>query len=132
MDSFHIYSASILILIFLIITYLLSGLEKVSDWNGNVSFIKSHFKSSPLKNYVPFLLSIILVVELLAGAFMFVGIFHLLIMNDTKFASLGLELSGVTLIFLLVGQRLAKDYQGSMSLAVYFILTIFGLFLLNN
>ena len=36
------------------------------------------------------------------------------------------------LIFLLVGQRLAKDYAGAMSLAVYFIISIIGVYLLNN
>jgi hypothetical protein len=45
---------------------------------------------------------------------------------------LGMELSAITLIFLLVGQRLAKDYAGAMSLAVYFIISIIGVYLLNN
>jgi len=43
-----------------------------------------------------------------------------------------MELSAITLIFLLVGQRLAKDYAGAMSLAVYFIISIVGVYLLNN
>jgi len=45
-------------------------------------------------------------------------------------AILGVELSALSLIFLLVGQRLAKDYAGAMTLAVYFIITIIGLGLL--
>jgi putative oxidoreductase len=36
------------------------------------------------------------------------------------------------LIFLLIGQRLAKDYAGAMTLAVYFIVSIMGLYLLTN
>ncbi|TVZ56392.1 DoxX-like protein [Lutibacter sp. Hel_I_33_5] len=122
----------ILILLFLVITFLQSGFDKILDWNGNVSFIKDHFKNSPFKNSVPLLLGIILVIELIAGILMVVGIFQLATSGIKNLALLGAELSALTLIFLLIGQRLAKDYAGAMSLAVYFIITIFGVFLLNN
>ena len=122
----------LLILLFLIITFLQSGVDKVSDWNGNVSFIKEHFKDSPLKNSVPFLLMIIVVMELIAGAFMFIGIFNLITMGNGDLALLGIQIAALCLIFLLLGQRLAKDYAGAMSLAVYFIITILGMHLLSN
>ncbi|GFD91411.1 hypothetical protein KUL156_29650 [Alteromonas sp. KUL156] len=122
----------ILLLLFLIVTFLQSGIDKVTDWKGNLSFIRGHFKDSPLKNSVPLLLAIILVMELLAGALMFVGIFHLLTTGNHNIALIGAELSAVTLIFLLVGQRLAKDYAGAMTLAVYFIIAILAVYLLNR
>jgi putative oxidoreductase len=105
------YPEEVLILLFLTVTFIQSGIDKLLDWNGNLSFIKEHFKSSPLKNSVPLLLGIILVIEI---------------------ALLGIELSAMTLIFLLIGQRLAKDYAGAMTLAVYFIITIIGIYLLNK
>jgi len=126
------YIVEILILLFLTVTFLQSGIDKVSDWDGNVSFIKEHFKNTPFKNFVPLLLSIILVLEIIGGAFMFVGIFNLLTTGNKTYALLGAELCALTLIFLLIGQRLAKDYQGAMSLTVYFILTVFGIYLLNS
>lgn len=132
MEIIQKHIAEILILIFLIITFLQSGIDKVSDWRGNISFIKNHFKESPLKNYVPVLLLVILVLEILAGAFMFVGIFQIITVEDPNYALLGLEFSALTLICLLIGQRFAKDYAGAMSLTVYFILTVFGIFLLNK
>ncbi len=122
----------ILVLLFLTVTFLQSGIDKVMDWNGNASFIKDHFKNSPLKNAVPLLLVIILVMEILAGAFMFVGIFNLAVTGEKSLALLGTEISALSLIFLLIGQRLAKDYAGAMTLAVYFIINIFGVYLLNN
>ena len=125
------YPAEILILIFLIITFLQSGIDKLLDWKGNVSFIKNHFKNSPLKNSVPLLLSIILIIEVIAAILMIVGIYQLVVNDATQIALLGVELSSLTLIFLLVGQRLAKDYAGAMSLAVYFIITIIGVFFLK-
>ncbi len=125
-------ATEILILLFLIVTFLQSGIDKVTDWNGNVNFIKDHFKNSPLKNLVPLLLVVILVMELIAGAFMFIGVFNLITTGDTALSLLGVQIAALSLIFLLIGQRLAKDYAGAMTLAVYFIITIFGMYLLNG
>jgi putative oxidoreductase len=126
------YPAVVLILLFLIVTFIQSGIDKLLDWNGNVSFIKEHFKNSPLKNIVPLLLAIILIAEILAGTLMIVGVYQLYTSEAKEIALLGIELSAITLILLLVGQRLAKDYAGAMSLAVYFIITVIGVFLLNS
>lgn len=125
-------ATEILVLLFLIVTFLQSGIDKVTDWSGNLSFIKDHFKNSPLKNMVSPLLAIILILELMAGALMFVGVFQLATTGQTNLALIGVELSALCLVFLLIGQRLAKDYAGAMTLAVYFIITIFGMFLLNK
>jgi uncharacterized membrane protein YphA (DoxX/SURF4 family) len=126
------YPTEILILLFLIVTFLQSGIDKLLDWKENVSFIKEHFKNSPLKNKVPFLLGIILLIEIIASILMSIGIYQLYVSGEKEIALLGVELSAITLIFLLIGQRLAKDYAGAMSLTVYFILTIFGVYLLHN
>ena len=126
------YPAEVLILFFLIVTFIQSGADKLIDWKGNISFITGHFKNSPLKNSVPALLAIILVLELVAGAVMIVGAYQLYTSEAKEIAFLGIELSAVTLIFLLIGQRLAKDYAGAMTLAVYFLIAVFGAFLLNS
>ena len=132
MELIQKHITEILALLFLIVTFLQSGVDKVTDWKGNLSFIKEHFKNSPLKNSVPLLLAVILVLELLAGAIMFVGIFHLATTGNSEMALIGTVLSAITLICLLIGQRLAKDYAGAMTLAVYFIITIFTMYLLNR
>jgi putative oxidoreductase len=126
------YPVEVLILIFLTITFIQSGIDKLIDWKGNLSFIKGHFKNSPLKNSVPLLLGIILVIEIIAGLLMAVGVYQLYTSEAKEIALLGVELSAITLIFLLIGQRLAKDYAGAMTLAVYFIITLLGVFLLNS
>ncbi|WP_299119370.1 DoxX family protein [uncultured Tenacibaculum sp.] len=132
MNLIQTHATEILILLFLTVTFLQSGIDKVNDWKGNVSFIKDHFKNSPFKNSVPLLLAIILVMEILAGAFMLVGIFNLATTGAKDLALLGIELAALSLIFLLIGQRLAKDYAGAMTLAVYFIIAIFGVYILNS
>lgn len=126
------HPTEILILFFLIVTFVQSGIDKLLDWNGNVSFIKDHFKNSPLKNSVPLLLGIILVLEIMAGGLMIFGVYQLYTSGAKEIALLGIELCAVVLIFLLIGQRLAKDYAGAMSLAVYFLITLLGVYLLNS
>ena len=125
------HPTEILILLFLIVTFMQSGIDKISDWKGNIEFIKSHFKNSPLRNNVPLLLAIILTIEIIAGIFMMIGIYQIYASGLKEFALIGVELSAVALIFLLIGQRLAKDYAGAMTLAVYFIITLFGVFLMS-
>lgn len=132
MSIFNNHSAEILILLFLIVTFLQSGIDKITDWKGNLSFIKGHFENSPLKNMVPLLLAIILLIEIIASAFMIVGVYQLFTSENSTYALIGVELSALALIFLLIGQRLAKDYAGAMTLAVYFATTIFGIYLLSK
>jgi len=131
MNVFLNHPAETLILLFLIVTFLQSGVDKLIDWRGNLSFIKGHFKNSPLKNSVPLLLGIILIMEILASLLMIIGIYQIHTSELKEVAILGVMLSGLSLIFLLIGQRLAKDYAGAMTLAVYFIITIIGLVLLT-
>ena len=126
------HPTEILILLFLIVTFMQSGIDKIADWKGNVGFIKSHFKDSPLRNNVPVLLAVILTIEIAAGIFMIIGTYQIYSSGLKEIALIGVELSAVALIFLLIGQRLAKDYTGAMTLAVYFIITLLGVFLLHS
>jgi uncharacterized membrane protein YphA (DoxX/SURF4 family) len=131
MSIFHNHAAEILVLLFLIITFFQSGIDKLTDWKGNVAFITDHFKNSPLQKMVPLLLLTVLIFEIAAGILMLIGVYYLLAESASTVAKVGLEFAAITLLMLLIGQRLAKDYAGAMSLAVYFILTIFGIYLLN-
>ncbi|SIQ03862.1 DoxX family membrane protein [Maribacter ulvicola] len=124
-------ATEILLLLFLIITFLQSGLDKITDWNGNISWLKEHFSKTPFKNIVPLLVGIILVTEVVAGLLSAVGIYQLLSTGETNIALYGAVLSAITLLMLLFGQRLAKDYEGAKTIAVYFIPTILLVFLLQ-
>ncbi|WP_196887123.1 DoxX family membrane protein [Aureivirga sp. CE67] len=132
MDLIKENITEILILVFLIITFVQSGIDKILDWKGNVSFITDHFKLSPLRNMVPLLLGIVMIIETIAGVLMIAGIYQLSTSGATDMALYGAVLSAVTLIFLLIGQRLAKDYPGAMSLTVYFILNVMVIYMLTH
>ncbi len=125
-------ATEILLLIFLIITFLQSGIDKIFDWTGNLSWLKGHFSDTPLKGMVPFLLATVLLAEVLAGILCGVGLYQLVIIGKSGIALYGAIVSCVSLLMLLFGQRMAKDYEGAKTIAVYFIPAIFLVFLLSR
>lgn len=114
-------AASILVLVMLAVTFIQSGYDKVMDWNGNVAWLKEHFSKTRLKNKVPLALFHILVLELISGVLCIVGCIQLLVTNGRTFGLYGGIFSCITLIMLLFGQRLAKDYDGARTIIIYFI-----------
>jgi len=131
MDTLFKYAAEILILIFLVITFLQSGIDKITDWGGNLSWLKGHFKESPLKSIVPFMLSTVLLSEMIAGILCAIGAFQIIINQNITTALYGAILSCITLLMLLFGQRMAKDYEGAKTIVIYLIPAVFLVFLLQ-
>lgn len=124
------YITEILILLFLAVTFLQSGYDKITDWKGNVDWLKSHFANTFLGNKVPFSLGIILILEIIASILALAGIWFLF--NDCKEIALySAIISCITLLLLLYGQRIAKDYDGARTIVIYFIPAIFLVFLLK-
>ena len=124
------FAPQLLILAFLIITFLLSGIDKLTDWKGNLSFLKEHFSKTFLKNSVPLMLGIITFSELVAGVLAIIGILQIYISGSTTIGFYAAVVSAKVLLALLFGQRVAKDYAGAMTIAVYFMITLFGVYLL--
>ena len=113
--------ASILILVLLAVTFIQSAYDKVMDWKGNVAWLKEHFAGTSLKKHVPLALLHILILELISGILCIVGCIQLLINDERAFGLYGGIFSCITLIMLLYGQRLAKDYDGARTVVIYFI-----------
>jgi len=124
-------ATEILLLLFLIITFLQSGIDKVFDWTGNLSWLKGHFSDTPLQGLVPFLLFTVLLVEMVAAVLCLVGLYEIVVIEKTTIAFYGAIMSCVSLLMLLFGQRMAKDYDGAKTIAVYFIPAIFLVFILQ-
>ncbi len=108
-------------LLFFAITFIQSGYDKIMDWKGNVSWLKDHFAKTPIKNIVPQSLLLILVLEVIAGALSVIGMIQIIVNENHDFAFLAAVVSSITLLFLLLGQRLAKDYDGARTIVIYFI-----------
>ena len=121
-----------LLLIFLAITFLQSGLDKIFDWKGNLGWLKGHFANTPFRNVVPQLLLIILMVEVLAGLFSLAGIVELYVTGGKRLGLAGALLACIGLLMLLLGQRIAKDYDGARTIVIYLMPAIFLLYLLQS
>ena len=132
METIFNNAAEMLLLLFLTITFLQSGLDKIVDWNGNLSWLKGHFSKTPLGGMVPIMLAIVLVFEVLAGIFCLIGLYQIAFSTGGKMAFYGAIFSCISLLMLLFGQRVAKDYEGAKTIVIYFVPAIFLVFLLQN
>ncbi|MCW1953471.1 MAG: DoxX family protein, partial [Flavobacteriia bacterium] len=121
MELFQYPLTETILLLFVFITFFQSGLDKISDWNGNLSWLKSHFAKSPLKNMVPLLLAIVLLMEIATAVCSVWGMYDLLANNERTVALCAASLSCVTLLMLLFGQRMAKDYDGARTIVIYLV-----------
>ncbi|MGR7812764.1 DoxX family protein [Lacinutrix undariae] len=126
------FATEILLLIFLIITFFQSGLDKLLDWSGNVAWLKGHFANTFIGKIVPLSLGIILILEIIATVLCIAGIYNLITTGDKMMAFYAAIVSSFTLFFLLLGQRIAKDYDGARTIVIYFIPTIFLVYALTH
>jgi len=125
------FAPHLLILMFLAITFLQSGIDKISDWSGNLSFLKEHFSKTFLRKSVPLMLGVILVGEIIVGFLSIIGIIQIYISEVTTIGFYASVIAAKILLALLFGQRIAKDYAGAMTISVYFLVTVFGVYLMS-
>lgn len=126
MDELHNllqwHSLGIILLVILAILFLQSGLDKVTDYQGNLGWLKGHFSKSLFKDIVPLLLIIITILEVASGLLSLGGGLMLLAGNGPDIGKFGAMLSLISIACLFLGQRVAKDYAGAASLVPYMLL----------
>ncbi|MCF6349979.1 MAG: DoxX family membrane protein [Flavobacteriaceae bacterium] len=125
-------ATELLILAFLSVTFLQSGIDKLSDWKGNLSYINSVFEKTFLKKSAPLLLTVVTIGELIGGFLTLVGVFQIYFYDSKNLGLLGAVICAKVLLALLFGQRIAKDYAGAMTIVIYFMVTIFGVYILSK
>ncbi|MBL4746548.1 MAG: DoxX family protein [Flavobacteriaceae bacterium] len=113
--------------LFLFITFVFSIGEKLADWKGTVSFYTQHFNGTFIAKIIPASLIMVLLMEFITVVLFLIGFYDLYQLTGFTYILLALTSCAITLLVLLMGQRFAKDYQGAMSLGVYFIITVLGL-----
>lgn len=131
MENLTAYITELLILIFIVITFLQSGLDKIIDWNGNIDWLKGHFSKTFLAGQVSLMVGIILVIEVITGLLAIGGIIQILSSGLTTLALYACILAAITLLMLLFGQRVAKDYAGAFTITGYFVVVILGVSFLS-
>ncbi|WP_310555313.1 DoxX family membrane protein [Flavobacterium sp.] len=123
--------ASLFVLVFLAITFLQSGYDKFTDWNSNVSWLTEHFAGTFFGNKVAIALKVLLAFEIVAGILCVVGLIEISISGGTAFGKYGASMSCITLLMLLFGQRIAKDYDGARTIVIYLIPALMGVYWLS-
>jgi len=76
-----IYITELIILVFLAIVFLESSFDKIINWKENIKWLKSHFSKTIIKGKIKFLLSIILLLEIITGVLALLAIFSIIITN---------------------------------------------------
>jgi hypothetical protein len=125
-----IHGMQVLSSAFLAILFLQSGVDKVVDRRGNLEWLKGHFAKSPLAGFVPAMVTLITILELVAGALSAVGCVWIFFRHDSAIAFYGAVAAGFSILALFFGQRMAKDYPGAATLVPYFLLVLAAIYLL--
>lgn len=121
----------VFVFIFLAITFGYSAFEKMVDFRGSVAYYQTYLASTFLGKYVRPMLFLIIGIEAIATLFMLIGIFEVFCQKTIFYGYWGLILASSTLLCFLLGQRLAKDYEGARGISVYFIICLIGLVLIE-
>lgn len=108
-----------------------SGLDKVFDFRGNLSWMTDHFSKTFLRGVIPVSLVAITVLELASALLCAGGAIAVLLGGSVAPAFWGMLLSAVTLLALFAGQRIAKDYAGAASIALYLGIAVLGMLALH-
>lgn len=125
--------ARFLVTAFFAVVFLQSALDKLTDAEGNLAFLREHFAASPFPpEMVPLLFRVLTGLEALAGVLCGLGVLFFSFRHDgLNLASAGLAVAGLALLALITGQRFAKDYAGAAVVAAYFAVDLLGLMLFS-
>jgi uncharacterized membrane protein YphA (DoxX/SURF4 family) len=119
--------AFLLVLVFFLIVFIQSGLDKIFDYKGNLNFLKDLLKIYFSPTLIELALISVTILELTSGILCLIGIIDF-VFNDSNFIGLlGLIIGSIALLVLLFGQRVSKNYDGAKTIAIYFILSMIGI-----
>ena len=115
------------VLAFFFIVFIQSGVDKIFDYKGNLSFLNDLLKiyfSPPL---IAFALILVTIFELISGILCLIGIVDFIFNKSNFIGLLGLIIGSLALLILLFGQRVSKNYDGAKTITIYFILAMIGI-----
>lgn len=127
-DRGFLVFARFAVVAFFAIAFLQSGLDKLLDPDGNLEFLRGHFKDAPIpEDLVAPMFWTLTALELAAGALCGLGLVSFSFASGGLLARWGLRFSTLALLSLFLGQRLARDYAGAAVVAAYFAVALLGL-----
>ena len=110
--------------LFVSIVFVQSGLDKVFNYKGQLSWLTGHFEKTFLARMVPMMLLAITVLEVATGLLTVVGLVYFLVTGMPFLIFYASIVGATTLTALFFGQRVAQDYPGAAVLVPYFILVL--------
>jgi uncharacterized membrane protein YphA (DoxX/SURF4 family) len=121
--------AFLLVLTFFLIVFIQSGLDKVLDYNGNLSFLNGLLGGFFSSSLIAVSLVSVTILELTSGILCLLGIISFFIEGSTFIGLIGLIVGSLALLVLLFGQRVSKNYEGAKTITIYFTLSVIGILL---
>lgn len=121
--------AFLLVLTFFLIVFIQSGLDKVLDYNGNLSFLNGLLGGFFSRSLIAVSLVSVTILELTSGILCLLGIISFFIEGSTFIGLIGLIVGSFALLVLLFGQRVSKNYEGAKTITIYFTLSVIGILL---
>lgn len=113
----------------LIITFVFSLGEKLIDITSYQNWLKEHFKNTFVLPYISILFYLVITLELISSVLLINGLYELIRFENFQVLYQGSIASSFTLLILLIGQRIAKDYQSSANLMIYIFVSIASIYL---
>jgi hypothetical protein len=99
--------------------FLQSGFDKLIDFKGNRAWIASYFEKSPFRSFSTVLFMLLTLAELAAGLASILGAVSYMFVQLVWLLQTGIALSALALLFIFVGQRVAKDYASAANTIAY-------------
>lgn len=116
----------ILILLFLLITFIMSAYDKLGAWGKTKDYYETSFKGILAPIAVDIGIIVILIAEVFVVTLLAFGIYDIISSNGNQYVEYALISSGILLIVLLTGLRLIQDNEGAARIGIYFLITISG------
>ncbi|MEK0420530.1 MAG: hypothetical protein RLZZ161_381 [Bacteroidota bacterium] len=111
------------------VIFLQAGLDKLFNMKSNAQYIQSVFEKTVLSSQASLLFVVLVILELASGLNAMAGAVLLYISGDASLGYVAMVLSCITLLCLLAGQRIAKDYAGAAGIVPYLVVSFLGLYL---
>jgi uncharacterized membrane protein YphA (DoxX/SURF4 family) len=115
-----------LILVFMSILFIQSGMDKILNYKSSEQWVRSFFEKTIFRAQSKIMHLLLTLLEICAGFFCLIGVFMGQNMAN-PIGFYGLFLSNVAFLCLFLGQRVAKDYVGAANIPGYFIVALLGL-----
>lgn len=123
--------AGIFSTVFLAIVFLQSGLDKALHYKRELGWIQQKFSRNALYAYIGTLFFLLTVFEIISGFVSACGVIMILAGYPATVAAWGAWFAVLTLLMLIFGQRITRDYSGAATLVPYFIAGLLALYFLS-